>query len=139
MRTWGTEVSVADEAGSRAHFDALARRLPEVASAYHPSGALPFTGLLALLVGGALGSVLGAATGLVLAAVSLGLFSLMALLIAVIAACGFSHRLDRDLPRAAGGLEKKPKPAPDGRLSLLASAQGGLGVLEGVDLILSTA
>ena len=89
MRTWGTEVSVADEAGSRAHFDALARRLPAVPSAYHPSGALPFTGLLALLVGGALGSVLGAITGLVLAAVSLGLFSLMALLIAVIAACGF--------------------------------------------------
>jgi len=40
-----------------------------------------------------------------------------------------SHRFDRDLPRAARGLEKRPKPAPDGRLSLLASAQGGLGVL----------
>lgn len=89
MRTWGTEVSVADEAGSRAHFEALARRLPAVASAYHPSGTMPFTGLVALLGGGVLGALLGSLTGVVVAAISLGLFSLMALLIAVIAACGF--------------------------------------------------
>lgn len=89
MRTWGTEAFVADQAASDAHVAALKERWPETPSAYVPSGALPFGGLVALLSGGVVASVLAALTGLVVGASSLGLGVLLGMLVAVIAACGF--------------------------------------------------
>ncbi len=89
MRTWGTETLVGDAAGSDAHFAQLQARHPPVERAYRPSGKVPFTGALALLIGGAVSSVAGALTGVLVGGISLGLFALMGFLIAVIAFCGF--------------------------------------------------
>jgi len=89
MREWGTQVSVADEASSEAHFEQLRARFPEVKSAYVPSGKVPLTGLVALVGGGTIASVAAATTGVLLAGISLVLFAIMGLLVAVIAACGF--------------------------------------------------
>lgn len=89
MREWGTPAAVADETAANAHHDAIRRRLPEIPSAYQPSGKLPIGGLVALLGGGVLATVAASLTGVVVAAISLALFALMAFVIAVVAACGF--------------------------------------------------
>jgi hypothetical protein len=89
VREWGTPASVTDEAAANAHHEAVRRRFPEVPSAYQPSGKLPLGGLVALVGGGVLATVAASLTGVLVAVISLGLFALMAFVIAVVAACGF--------------------------------------------------
>jgi hypothetical protein len=89
MRDWGTPVTLADEAAADAHLAQAKARLPEVASAYQPSGKLPFAGLAALAGGAVFASIAAAVTGTLVAGIALALFALMGFLVAVIAACGF--------------------------------------------------
>lgn len=89
MITWGNKHGARDEADATALLADHKRRLPEVKSAYVPSGAMPISAIFWNLVGGAIAIPASAIAGAVLAGLSLLLAVAMGLLIALVAACGF--------------------------------------------------
>ncbi|MDQ3037633.1 MAG: hypothetical protein M3Y87_34890 [Myxococcota bacterium] len=86
---WGTVQQVAGAEGADHYESELKRRVPEVPSAYVPSGRMGATALPWLALGAALGVPAGAAATGIAGAITLLLFTVMGAVIALVAACGW--------------------------------------------------
>jgi MFS family permease len=80
---------VGSEAEAKQELEAWKQELPEVPSAYQPSGVLPTMALIFMLVGAVLGAPAGALAGTIVAAIGGVVTGLLVLLNTVVAACGF--------------------------------------------------
>jgi hypothetical protein len=86
---WGTPTPVQTEHDANAHVAAIRARLPEVKSAYVPSGKMPPIALFWLALGSGLGVPAGALTGLVLGGITVVLLVLIGFLLGAMASvCG---------------------------------------------------